>query len=422
MTPNKLLSITPNNLFSNKYIALFIEKYNSKLRLDYKYNHLIDNRREQINEIFLHKIITRVIENDYKFSCPKLVFLKKRNGKYREVYSFDNSEKIYFSYINHLVQYLEINVHDNCYSFRTDKKISELIASVHHYIKRYPYKSVIRIDIKEFFKSITTHSLNSWLPDTIKKSYPIYSTIKNVLLNNQVILDGQKIEYTKKGIMQGFPLAPVLSNIFLSEFDQKMSEKFSFYRRYADDMIFIVDEFAVKESYEEIIHELENYLLNINEEKTVIYKGYHKAIPFLGFEISSSQIDISENTLNKFNSKVRRIARSIHRWKVKNEIDEQRALSVFFRKFEKKLYGCEHLQKKFSWTQWFFPVITSHKRIRNIDREMQYWARYIVTGRHRKLNYKKVPYKYLKNNGYVPLVSRFYEYRCRIMYSDSICN
>ena len=43
-----------------------------------------------------------------------------------------------------------------------------------------------------------------------------------------------------------------------------------------------------------------------------------------------------------------------------------------------------------------------------IDGYMQQWQRYIVTGKHNKANYKKVPYSMLTACGYRPLVSAYY--------------
>ena len=63
---------------------------------------------------------------------------------------------------------------------------------------------------------------------------------------------------------------------------------------------------------------------------------------------------------------------------------------------------------EFSWSRWFFPVITTDAGLGEIDKYMQEYIRYCITGRHNKCNYK-VTYDDLKNLGYRNLVHEWYK-------------
>ena len=105
--------------------------------------------------------------------------------------------------------------------------------------------------------------------------------------------------------------------------------------------------------------------------------------------------------------KVRRSAKSLRRWMLKNGASPERALKAFNRKFNRKFYNTE-AEKELCWCRWYFPIINTAQSLHFIDRYMQDWQRYIVTGRHNKANYRKVPYAMLVENGYRPLVSAYY--------------
>ena len=54
------------------------------------------------------------------------------------------------------------------------------------------------------------------------------------------------------------------------------------------------------------------------------------------------------------------------------------------KKYNKKFYGME--EDDLSWKYWFFPTINTDKSLKIVDRYMQDWQRYIVTGVHNKKN------------------------------------
>ncbi|MDE5952451.1 MAG: hypothetical protein K2H12_12855, partial [Acetatifactor sp.] len=66
-----------------------------------------------------------------------------------------------------------------------------------------------------------------------------------------------------------------------------------------------------------------------------------------------------------------------------------------------QLYGM--LADAFTWSRWFFPLLTTDRGLREIDAYMQEYIRYTVTGRHYKGNYR-ISYGQLQSWGYVSLV------------------
>ena len=77
------------------------------------------------------------------------------------------------------------------------------------------------------------------------------------------------------------------------------------------------------------------------------------------------------------------------------------------RKYNRKFYGKDNTE--LSWKFWFFPTITTVKSLKIIDNYYQNQIRYLITGKHNKKNYKKVPYQLLKECNYKSLVNEYYK-------------
>ena len=113
--------------------------------------------------------------------------------------------------------------------------------------------------------------------------------------------------------------------------------------------------------------------------------------------------------------RIRRSARSLRRWMLRKEAEPERALAAFNRKYNAKFYSREG--RELCWSRWFFPLLTTDTSLRRIDAYMQQYQRYLVTGRHNKASYARVPYAMMKANGYRPLVAAYY--KGRLNQSDS---
>ena len=87
-------------------------------------------------------------------------------------------------------------------------------------------------------------------------------------------------------------------------------------------------------------------------------------------------------------------------------VDEDKAIKVMIRKFNKKFYSASNIE--LSWKYWFFPIINTTKSLKEIDNYLQEHIRYIKTGKWNKKNYKKTPYSKLKELGYKSLVHEYY--------------
>ena len=97
---------------------------------------------------------------------------------------------------------------------------------------------------------------------------PAYLTPYPQMAESPILINGKLVK-RRKGVPQGSPLSPILSNIMLDELDKELARRGLKYVRYADDFsIYCKKSMASPKTGNEIYLFLKNKLhLPINREK-----------------------------------------------------------------------------------------------------------------------------------------------------------
>ena len=381
----------------------FVDYYNHRQNFN-----STDEDTEENNQIDKGLILS-LIDTHFKpipiFSYPKLIRLNKMNSsKQRTVFVFPEQEQLLLKYLNYAINTLDLDIHPHCISFQRGRRISQAVTLLRK--KNLDAYACIKIDICDYFNSIDTSDL-SWLPNALREHQYIFSLIKFLLAREEVYDKNQLVRCERRGVMAGIPIAPTLSNLYLRTFDAEMSDYYPAYVRYSDDMLIFCDLQDIQGTFAQIEHALNIRGLQINRQKTVIYDpgaGYE----FLGLRISKESVDLSESTIRKIKDKIKRQARTLYRWRLRNHVELSKTIALMNRKFNRKFYGAGSNASEFTWSKYFFSVITVDDGLRRIDQYYQETIRSIATGRYNKSNYRRIPYTMLKETGYRPLLSEYY--------------
>ncbi len=343
-----------------------------------------------------------ILSGRFAFSVPQRRELNKQGSrKKRVVYSFPEEENWLLKAVAYLLYRYDGCLADNCYAFRRDTGARNAFLQMARQGggELWGFKS----DISNYFNSIDISLLLPMLEEVITDDPVLLGLLKALLTDGRALWQGQEIR-EQRGVMAGTPTSPFLANLYL----RSMDEHFSGipYARYSDDILF----FAPRQQLEEHIaayHALvEAHRLTVNPAKEQrIQPG--ECWSFLGFCQHDGVIDISPAAMHKLMDKIRRAARSLRRWMLRKNADPERTLRAFNRKFNRKFYD-DHTGRELCWSRWYFPMINTDESLRRLDHYLQQWQRYIVTGRHNKANYRKVPYDMLTRCGYRPLVAAWH--------------
>lgn len=332
-------------------------------------------------------------------------------AKKRVVYSFPKDFNLVLKMIAYLLCCYDHIFADNCYAFRRTYGVKDAIKRI-RMTKGISGKYCLKVDISNYFNSIDVSMLLKKLIFLKEKDDRLYLFLEQLLTVDKALLktDEQEIIIAEnRGAMAGIPISPFLANVYLSEVDHFFEEEGVLYFRYSDDILIFADSMAELELRRQQLYEkIEAHYLHLNPTKLHISKP-GEAFEFLGFRFYDGQVELSDSTMLKIKAKIKRKAHALRRWQMKKQLSGDRAAKGFIKAMNRKFFDSGD-GTEFSWCRWFFPCLTSDKRLKEIDAYMQQYIRFCVTGRHYKGNYRII-YEQMKAWGYRSLVHEYYRMR-----------
>ena len=164
----------------------------------------------------------------------------------------------------------EFEFTEHSYGFRANKNAHQCIQQAQQYIHE-GYQHIVDIDLKSFFDEVDHCLLLQLLYRKVKCRVTLRLIRK--WLRAPIVING-KLTKRRKGVPQGSPLSPLLSNIMLHELDMQFEKEGWKYVRYADDFsIYTKSKSVAKKTGNAVYLFLKNKLkLPINREKSGIRK------------------------------------------------------------------------------------------------------------------------------------------------------
>jgi len=165
------------------------------------------------------------------------------------------------------------------YGFRPGRSAHDAVKAAREYIEA-GYSWVVDIDLEKFFDRVNHDRLMARLKTQISDKGVL--RLVNAYLKAGVMAEGM-MQATREGTPQGSPLSPLLSNIVLTELDNKLEERGHRFVRYADDCnIYVKSQRSAARVLKSTTEFIENRMrLKVNEEKSAVGRANERR--FLGF-------------------------------------------------------------------------------------------------------------------------------------------
>lgn len=178
-----------------------------------------------------------------------------------------------------LSEVFEETFSEHSYGFRPGRSAHDAVEAAREHIES-GYHWVVDIDMEKFFDTVNHDRLMARMKAKIADKRVL--RLVNEYLKAGVMADGVVVR-SEVGTPQGGPLSPLLSNIVLSELDEKLEERGHRFVRYADDCnIYVKSERAAKRVLESTSRFIERRMrLKVNEKKSAIGRAVERQ--FLGF-------------------------------------------------------------------------------------------------------------------------------------------
>ena len=250
-----------------------------------------DEFEDHKNE-FLKELWDELKNHTYRCQPVKLVPLF-RGEKVRYISLFSMRDKVVqYSLAKELSNMYESEFSKSCCAYRSGSSALQASQSIAAAIRKMENGYGLKTDIQNFFDCILHSKLLSVLEKRIKEE-DVLELIRIFLRVPSLEKTGELTE-KQLGIYQGATIAPVLSNIYLKDFDRIVEAETTFYVRYSDDILILFNTHQQAEEYKEKLSiYLEEYGLSLNEKKTDIL-SFGQGFEFLGYRFDQNGISVPE--------------------------------------------------------------------------------------------------------------------------------
>ena len=186
-------------------------------------NHLEANR---------DKIITSVLNHTYVPDAILGIEIPKASGKARLLGIPTVADRWLQQAVSQVLKTkFELNFESHSYGFRPEKNTQQAVTQALKYIND-GYQDIVDIDLKGFFDEVDHSILLQLIYNKVK--CPTTLRLIRKWLRAPIQIKG-RLHKRRKGMPQGSPISPLLSNILLDELDKELVRRSLRYVRYADD-------------------------------------------------------------------------------------------------------------------------------------------------------------------------------------------
>ncbi len=214
-------------------------------------------------------LVREILAGDYLPNAIRGVEIPKSNGSKRLLGIPTVVDRwLQQAVSQQLMTRFELEFSDYSYGFRPKKNMQQALIQSLAYIND-GYSDIVDIDLSKFFDEVAHHKILQLIHEKVKCTTTLRLIRK--WLRAPILING-KLHKRRKGLPQGSPLSPLLSNIMLDQLDKYLEKRGCKFIRYADDFsIYTKSKSEARSIGNEVYLFLRDKLeLQINREKSGI--------------------------------------------------------------------------------------------------------------------------------------------------------
>jgi group II intron reverse transcriptase/maturase len=331
-------------------------------------------------------IRAKLERESYTPSPVKRVEIPKPNGGVRQLGIPTVLDRMIQQAIHQkLSPIFETTFSPHSYGFRPGRNAHDAVKAARETVEA-GYTWVVDIDLAQFFDTVNHDRLMARMKTVIDDKRVL--RLVNAYLKSGVMVGGLQAA-TTQGTPQGGPLSPLLSNIVLTELDEKLTERGHRFVRYADDCnIFVQSKRAAERVMASTGRFIEDRMrLQVNREKSAVDQATQRK--FLGFSFYSRaggvRIRIAPQSLQRAKRRLRRMTRRTSGRSLESIRDALNQYIVGWVNYYALADAYGHLERLDKWLR---------RRLRQL-----YWKQWKTSkNRYRNLRHLGVPEHWAKLN------------------------
>ena len=248
-----------------------------------------------------NKIATSVCNGTYLPQPILGIEIPKSNGKKRQLGVPTVVDRVLQQAVSQVIApRFELEFKEHSYGFRPHRNALQAVRQAQQYINA-GCQHIVDIDLKSFFDEVDHCLLLQLVYRKVK--CPLTLRLIRKWLRAPILINGRLVK-RRRGVPQGSPLSPLLSNIMLHELDKEMEKRRLRYVRYADDFsIYVKGQSEATQVGNSIFLFLKDRLkLPIDRQKSGIHRpvnfeilGY-KFVPVFEKGVRQYQLTVSDKS------------------------------------------------------------------------------------------------------------------------------
>lgn len=255
------------------------------------------------------KLLHEELKTDtYTPSPVKRIEIEKPDGGKRPLGLPTVRDKVVQQAIVNIIEpHFDKDFHPSSYGYRKNHSQHQAVSKAEQFMNKYGLSHVVDMDLSKCFDTLNHERIIASIGKKISDTR-VLRLIKKIL-EAGVMVEGN-YSATTIGSVQGGVCSPLISNIYLDYFDQKMKSKGIRIVRYADDILIFARDKQTAGNYKAYATKLleEEMALTVNTEKTKITSVY-EGVSYLGFVIYPKYVVVNPKRIKRFKDKIRRITK-----------------------------------------------------------------------------------------------------------------
>ncbi|OPY70136.1 MAG: CRISPR-associated endonuclease Cas1 [Syntrophorhabdaceae bacterium PtaU1.Bin034] len=234
-------------------------------------------------ESWLRKLSHALLDGSYRPGATKQYRMVKTDGNFRTIDVQNAADRlVQKAAADILSPAMDVVLSQSAYAYRRGLNRAGAVQAMQKALSE-GYTSGIKADISSFFESVNTKAL-ALLLSGVFPAEPLTDRLKTWLEER----DGQG----GKGLSQGSPLSPVLSNLYLHRFDTDVQSEGLRLIRYGDDFVILSKTDEDRDRGLAVVRRsLDRLGLALKEEKTQLVSP-GDPIAFLGYVVNATETKI----------------------------------------------------------------------------------------------------------------------------------
>ena len=209
--------------------------------------------------------------------------------------------------VNVIEPIFDATFHPSSYGYRPNRSQHQGVVKAERFMNKYGLTHVVDMDLSKCFDTLDHEIIMDAVAEQISDG-KVLKLIKRFLKSG--VMENGDFSATEVGSCQGGVISPLISNLYLNKFDQRMMSKGVRIVRYADDILIFAKSKQEAGNYLKYATKVleEELKLKVNTKKTKLTSA-QEGVEFLGFKICSSRLGINPKRVKRFKDKVRKVTK-----------------------------------------------------------------------------------------------------------------